>query len=439
MMSIKVAIVQFPGSTCEREAMSAIQRSGMEPVSFLWNNDIGLLDACDAYVIVGGFSYNDRSRAGVIASIDPVMQEIARQSALGKLVLGIGNGAQILVESGLVPGTEERSTCIALTSNKRVYFDKVLGTGFYNAWTSIKMHEKAAPNAFTIGLLPEDILNIPLAHAEGRFQIPEDLLEKMTEAGTVVFQYCSQEGKLDPQFPVNPNGSVCNIAAVSNYAGNVLAIMPHPERTENGDAIFNSMRDFIEEKETLRAGKFDYQLQPVEMMGFKSSKKQLLVDQVFVDNEAVSIQLALKQLGIQAQVKRYVHWELGVTEEVLEKVLASKALFNPKKEFMVERPVVSDSQKSDALVLLVRAHEDFVGQQKFQLLANHFEIDGIKCLTKGVVWQITSTNMTQQKHAILASGLLFNPVAQHVYDLSDAFDFQCLPGKKATKNMQVEK
>lgn len=436
---MKVAIIQFPGSNCERETINAVKRAGMEPMSFLWNEDIKLLDQCDAFVIIGGFSYEDRSRAGVIASIDPVMQEISKQASQGKLVLGICNGAQILVESGLVPGNKNQQTCMALTDNKRVYFDKVLGTGFYNTWVNIKLHQQAAKNAFTIGLLENNILRIPSAHAEGRFCMPEKLAKKLIKSGMVVFQYCDQEGEITNQFPVNPNGSIENIAAVSNYAGNVLAIMPHPERSENGDVVFNSMRDFLVEKEELRSGDFDYQPDPVSITSYNCDEKQLLIDQVLADNEAISVQLALKQLGMHVNVKRYVHWSAEVDDDTLEKMIASEELFNPKKEFIVEQSEITQGSKENSLILLVRAHDDFVGQQKFQLLANHFEIDGIKNLSKGTVWQISANHMSQEdKQKIIDSGLLFNPVSQHCYDLSGLFGFKNSESKGAEESLQIE-
>src|SRR5215208_2855516 len=100
---MKIAIIQFPGSNCERETILAVKRAGMDPVEFLWNESTDRLAAMDGYIIVGGFSYEDRSRAGIIAALDPVMHELTIQSESGKPILGICNGAQILVETGLVP------------------------------------------------------------------------------------------------------------------------------------------------------------------------------------------------------------------------------------------------------------------------------------------------------------------------------------------------
>ncbi|MCZ6672056.1 MAG: phosphoribosylformylglycinamidine synthase I, partial [Verrucomicrobia bacterium] len=243
---IKIAIIQFPGSNCETESIAAVRRAGMEPVEFLWNQSYELLESFDGYVIVGGFSYEDRSRAGVIASLDPVMKIIRKQSETGKPVLGICNGAQVLVETGMVPGLNKYRIGMALAPNRREKDGHILGTGFYNVFANLKMTTEPGKTAFTRHLKPGDTIHIPLAHAEGRFVIPDELLAEMIDSGQTPFQYSDSEGTVQDSFPVNPNGSVHNLAAVSNPAGNVMAIMPHPERVPAGDPIFSSMREYIE-------------------------------------------------------------------------------------------------------------------------------------------------------------------------------------------------
>lgn len=244
---MRIAIVQFPGSNCERETCLAVQRAGMTPVEYLWNEPSEKLTSCDGYILVGGFSYEDRSRAGIIAACDPILQVIKEQSEKRKPVLGICNGAQILVEAGMVPAFERYQLQIALTDNKRVQRGKVLGTGFYNAWVNIKTPIKVKKNAFTRFISHHAVLNIPIAHGEGRFIIPDDVLARIKEQGLIVFQYCTSKGFVLDEFPVNPNSSVENIAAICNSSGNVMAMMPHPERTSEGDTIFLSMRDYIHE------------------------------------------------------------------------------------------------------------------------------------------------------------------------------------------------
>ena len=243
---VKIAIIQFPGSNTERETLMACRRVGLSPVEFLWNESAEKLTDFDGYVIVGGFAYEDRSRAGVIAALDPIMDQIKVEADKGKPVLGICNGAQILVESGLVPGLENHRVGIALTDNKRVKGDRVVGVGYYNTWANLQMSAPPDRCAFTQHLKTGDWINVPLAHGEGRFIIPDELLQKMIANDQTVFRYCNDDGKIVYEFPTNPNGSMHNLAAVCNARGNVMAMMPHPERTENGDAIFSSMKEFIE-------------------------------------------------------------------------------------------------------------------------------------------------------------------------------------------------
>ena len=233
-MSASIAIIQFPGSNTERETLMACNRVGLNPVEFLWNGPAEKLSVFDGYVIVGGFAYEDRSRAGVIAALDPIMKQIKIEADKGKPVLGICNGAQILVESGLVPGLENHRVGIALTDNKRVKNNHCIGVGYYNTWANLQLTTPSDRCAFTRHLITGDWINVPLAHGEGRFIVPDELLEKMISNNQTVFRYCDDNGNILDEFPTNPNGSMHNLAAVCNAQGNVMAIMPHPERTEKG-------------------------------------------------------------------------------------------------------------------------------------------------------------------------------------------------------------
>ncbi|MFQ6673650.1 MAG: phosphoribosylformylglycinamidine synthase subunit PurQ, partial [Fidelibacterota bacterium] len=151
---MKIAIVQFPGSNCERESTLAVKRAGMKPVEFLWNEPIARLQDCDGYFLVGGFAYEDRSRAGIIASLEPVMETIRHESEKGKPVLGICNGAQVLVETGLVPGLEGWGLGMALATNRRTRDGHVVGTGYYNAWVNIQLTAPSHRCAFSRHLTP---------------------------------------------------------------------------------------------------------------------------------------------------------------------------------------------------------------------------------------------------------------------------------------------
>jgi len=338
-MNASIAIIQFPGSNTERETLMACRRVGLNPVEFLWNEAQENLSEFGGFVIVGGFSYEDRSRSGVIASLDPIMKQIKMEAAKGKPVLGICNGAQILVESGLVPGLKDHRVGMALTDNKRVQGGHVVGVGYYNTWVKLKMSAPSNRCAFTRHLKTGSWINVPLAHGEGRFIIPDELLKKMITNDQTVFRYCDDGGKIVDEFPTNPNGSMHNLAAVCNAQGNVMAMMPHPERTENGDAIFSSIKEFIEignpvSDYTLSFDRPHYKVANYETNG---DSTEWVIDMIITDNEAASVHNALDHLGYNVSISRQTHWEIkthGDRKSILQKIDESGELYNSNKEFI---------------------------------------------------------------------------------------------------------
>lgn len=411
---MRIAVIQFPGSNCERETMLAMKRVGMEPVEFLWNEAKEKLQYMDGFVIVGGFSYEDRSRAGIIAALDPLMQEIKLQSELGKPVLGICNGAQILVEIGLVPGLENNKLGMALTENKRIAHGKVLGTGYYNAWVHLRLAQHYQRNAFTRHLTSKDILHVPVAHAEGRFVMSKALLEEIKAQGQHVFQYCDHEGHVIDHFPINPNGSIFNIAAISNKAGNVMAIMPHPERTIAGDPIFQSMRDYIAEARVEHSIPLYYYPRPQTLTRYvkPQSHYEWLIKLMITDHHAITVQNTLRQLGFPISVQRYCHWEIACNEGELCQIRKSEILYNERKE----KEVDISSIKSQAS-FLVRAKEDCIGQQKLQSLCEHFNLPQVKAIYHGILWHFSSEKATISNlmNDILKTNIIQNPYAHDCY------------------------
>lgn len=412
------AIIQFPGSNCERETKLALLRSGINPIEFLWNDPIQKLEHMDAYIIVGGFSYEDRSRAGIIAALDPVMQEIRRQSEKGKPVLGICNGAQILVETGLVPGLRNNQLAMALTDNKRMVDGKIYGTGFYNAWVHISLSSQAKKNVFTRNISENTVLSVPVAHAQGRFVMPESLLDKIETEGLIGFQYCDEKGKLEAHFPINPNGSMRNIAAVVNQSGNVMAMMPHPERTLVGDVIFASMRDSIRDNNRCSLLPLNYSttLQSPLPYQKKPQAHRLMVQLIITDNQALTVQNTLQKLGIFVEVTLRVYWEIDRCDpKTLEKIKNSGLLFNDRKEFIVNH---TEPQDEDALSFLVISKEDLIGQEKKQRLEDHCALDEVPDITHGILWIFKSKDgkIKSLKDAILNTHIISNPFSFTCYD-----------------------
>jgi phosphoribosylformylglycinamidine synthase subunit PurQ / glutaminase len=412
---MRIAIIQFPGSNCERETMLAVKRAGMEPVEFLWNEAAEKLMDFAGYIIVGGFSYEDRSRSGAIAALDPIIKILRAQSEVGKPVLGICNGAQILVETGLVPGLENHQVGMALTDNKRVRDGQVLGTGYYNAWINMRLADEFQYNAFTRFLTPKDILHVPIAHGEGRFVIPPGLLLEITANGLGLFQYCDAEGKITDEFPVNPNGSTNNIAAVSNKAGNVMAMMPHPERTINGDAIFHSMREYIAQGKVAQVRPMNYQPQPATISPYKTSARELIIDLIITDNHAMSVENALRHSNIPVKISRQIHWEIDCeSPAVFEQIIASGVLYNDRKEVQL---TAADLKRKPQKTFLVRAREDMLGQEKKQMLEHHFGVQGIRSIRHGVLWSVAATdNLALLADQVINSHILFNRNAHDCYD-----------------------
>ena len=419
-MNVSIAVIQFPGSNTERETLMACRRVGLSPVEFLWNEPVEKLSVFDGYVIVGGFAYEDRSRAGVIAALDPIMTQIKIEAEKGKPILGICNGAQILVESGLLPGLDDHRVGIALTDNKRVKGGHVLGVGYYNTWANLQMSAPSNRCAFTRHLKNSDWINVPLAHGEGRFVVPDGLLEKMISNDQTIFQYCDDNGNVVDEFPTNPNGSMHNLAAVCNARGNVMAMMPHPERTENGDEIFSSMKEFIENgnpvsDHTLSFDRPHYKVANYETNGDSS---EWVIDMTITDNEAASVHNALNHLGFDVSISRQTHWEISIDgdrESILKEIDATGELYNSNKEF-----ISKTTSTQNTTSYLVRQKEDIIGRAKFESLTKRFEIEDIYEIKHGVIWNVTinSGNFENVLDKVLDTHILFNPLSHECYRIN---------------------
>jgi len=219
-----VAVIQFPGSNCEFETSRVICSSGMNSNIYRWNQWRELKDAGpDAYVLPGGFSFQDRVRAGAVAAKEKIMDLVFSEASDGKPVLGICNGAQILVESGMVPGWERGRIESALAANH------ISGrSGYLSGWIFLHTTDKAQRICPWLGMTGDGVLPLPIAHAEGRFVFDKENSGRAMD--NAALHYCDKDGFESEDYPVNPNGSFLNLAGIMNDSGNVLAMMPHPER-----------------------------------------------------------------------------------------------------------------------------------------------------------------------------------------------------------------
>ncbi len=205
---MKVGVVTFPGSNCDTDLVRAFQGITSTPVVRLWHRDCDL-QGCELVCLPGGFSYGDYLRPGAIARFSPIVAELHRHAASGRLILGICNGFQILTEAQLLPG--------------------VLLRNMNGLFICTATWLKAVSNVSKLSRrLPDKHYQIPIAHADGRYYCNDNQLKALQDNGQILFQYCDAAGNITAG--ANPNGSAANIAGICNSTGNVLAMMPHPER-----------------------------------------------------------------------------------------------------------------------------------------------------------------------------------------------------------------
>ncbi|MEC7935340.1 MAG: phosphoribosylformylglycinamidine synthase I [Candidatus Neomarinimicrobiota bacterium] len=412
----KIAIIQFPGSNTERETFMACERTGLTPVEFLWNEPVQELSKFHGYILVGGFSYEDRSRAGVIASLEPIIDKLKLESESGKPILGICNGAQILIESGMVPGLRNYQVGAALTDNKRIQNNQIVGVGYYNTWANLKMGVEPNRCAFTRHMKKDDWMNIPLAHGEGRFVLPKPLLKEMIDSQQTVYRYCDNDGNVIDEFPTNPNGSDYSLAGVCNPQGNVMAIMPHPERTPNGDAIFSSMLEYVNEGNPRTNHQLSSKKVPLEINDYKNNNNtEWIIDMIINDNEASSVQNALTQKGYDVLLSRQTHWEIEIDEnidEILTKIDTTGELYNSNKEYLSEI-----KSNENTVSFLIRQKEDIHGRAKYESLTEKFGISEILNIKHGVIWNVivNSGNFESTINSILETNILFNTLSYECY------------------------
>ena len=224
---MKAAVLVFPGSNCDRDVAVALEASmGKAPV-MVWHRDTTLPDV-DLVVVPGGFSYGDYLRCGAMAARSPIMREVVARVPAGLRVLGICNGFQILTEAGLLPG--------ALMRNRNLRF----------ICKDVHLRVENAATAFTKGWKKGDVVRMPIAHAEGNFFADADTLKGLFDKDQVAFRYCLPDGRVEDA--ANPNGAAFSIAGITNEAGTVLGLMPHPERLAeaalggtDGKVMFDSL------------------------------------------------------------------------------------------------------------------------------------------------------------------------------------------------------
>ncbi|MEW8958115.1 Phosphoribosylformylglycinamidine synthase subunit PurQ [Moorella humiferrea] len=236
---MKFGVIVFPGSNCDQDVYHALGNVLGQPVDYLWHGDTSV-SGYDCLVLPGGFSYGDYLRAGAIARFAPIMPAVIEFARAGGLVLGICNGFQILLEAGLLPGAMRVNDCLQ----------------FRCQWTYLRVENSKTP--FTNRFRDGQVIRIPIAHGEGNYYADAATLAELEANRQIVFRYCNEYGEVTPA--ANPNGSVGNIAGIINREGNVLGMMPHPERCAesilggtDGRELFASIIDWWQGRERLGA------------------------------------------------------------------------------------------------------------------------------------------------------------------------------------------
>ncbi len=239
---MRTRIIVFPGSNCDHDAMHAVKNVLKNPdTEFIWHKEESIGKNIDLVILPGGFSYGDYLRTRAIARFSPVMKEVIKFADNGGTVIGICNGFQVLCESGLLPGVLIRNEALK----------------FRCKWVNLRAEN--TDTRFTNSLLPGEVIKIPIAHGEGFYMADPEVIENLESNKQVVFRYSSDGGEIISE--ANPNGSFNNIAGIINKEGNVLGMMPHPERaceailgSNDGRKIFSSlMRHFEFIRETKAA------------------------------------------------------------------------------------------------------------------------------------------------------------------------------------------
>lgn len=231
-MSKKIGVIVFPGSNCDHDAYHAMKHLMNAETTFLWHKDKEIGDL-DLVIVPGGFSYGDYLRSGAIARFSPIMEAVQEYVKKGFPVLGICNGFQILLEAGLLPG--------AMLHNEKLRF----------VCKNVNIRVENNQTLFTSGLKDGTVLNVPVSHGEGNYFIEDEGLAELKENQQIAFRYCDADGHVTKE--ANFNGSVDSIAGITNKQGNVLGMMPHPERamepllgSSDGitffESVFNSLQ-----------------------------------------------------------------------------------------------------------------------------------------------------------------------------------------------------
>jgi len=408
---LKVAVIAFPGNNCEIETARAFARNGFDSQILRWNQ-LEEIGESDVYVLPGGFSFEDRGRSGAIASREPVFNKLRDQAKKGKIILGICNGAQMLVESGLIP-CAGNSLPVALAHNiRRDKNNHVLGTGFYNQWTYLKVENKNT--AFTYKI--DKNIKIPFAHGEGRFTTQDKkVLENLKGHENVAFRYADENGNVGQSFPTTPNGAEFATAGIVNKEGTIMAIMPHPERffdSFDGDQVFQSIKSWIEDKKSPES----VEISDLSSQDFPNiselilDKNKLYIEKTLMitDNENFSVKATAQNITKDTNLKleKSILFEISGEKKITQKQIIDLGIIANLNKEHVEKFKPKDSQ-----CLVKEFQSDLardISEKLSELLQQKIQIK----IYKG--WDFKDSDQESVKK-VLENGLLSNPNSSEIF------------------------
>jgi phosphoribosylformylglycinamidine synthase len=413
---MKAIVIAFPGNNCENETRRACLRNGFDTEILRWNEIEEFKNSNpDLILLPGGFSFEDRGRSGAIAAREPIFEIIRDFAKKGKIILGICNGAQMVVESGLIP-VRKNPIPFALAKNvRRNKAGQVLGTGFYNEWIWCAPENKET--AFT-KFLKKNVLKLPIAHGEGRFCSCDKNANSSLKSGkNVAFRYCDEQGNISEEFPITPNGSIFATTAITNSEGTIMAIMPHPERyfeISDGDDILQSIKVWIEKKcspSSVEIGDFSQMATP-EIKTFQKLPEAIYFEKklIITDNENFSIQATTSNItGTNVKTEKTILFEITGENLSAEAIANSGLVFNSSKEFCIVPPAQSSDNKF-AVAEFDNDEAKNLAEKLSELLNKKIEVRIFK------IWDFANTD---QKAVIdvLQNRLLANPNSAEVFKL----------------------
>jgi len=437
----KIAVLTFPGMNCEVETARAIKKSGLKSEIILWNSKAKLLQKFDGCVLPGGFSFEDRGRSGMVASKEEILQTVKQMADQEKPILGICNGAQVLIESGLAPDLRgEKKIEASLGMNKRVNEKgKILGTGYFHKWVYIKSTASIRRSAFNFF---DFIFHLPIAHGEGRFQFSTEIGKAILKNQQNIFSYCDNKGEIKENFPINPNGSYKNIAGISNKLGNVLALMPHPERNlQSCQPIFLSMRKYLSNKKLFSLNKKlilnlplnkKKSAQKNDYLKIKKFPIQFFITLKITDNSEKTIEKTLQKVykNQNIKIKRRLFWGFESIEKDLKKtalkIIKSGEVFNENKENLIiklkdkyftfnQGKLIENDFCLEKNSFLALEKENFIAKEKSEKISKNFSIN-LKEISHAIIWSFLKK--PQDLSTLEEAAILSNPIAGKLIKIS---------------------